>query len=379
MWGAHTETVGLGASPVRTVHDVATPAVRYRTRVAQGQGELNVNLRAQYRTGPATLFDRAMRVRLYEARYDRRTGGSHLTVGRFFSDFDHASGFWDGAALRLGDEQGVFGGVAAGFDPARGNEEFDFRVPKVALFVGTRRSRGRTDLETTLAGHRTFGADTVFQRAVVDWTTRLRSGRFGYTQEIAVSPPTINDRWGLSRLLVRASLPMSRTTAFYASAVSDRPVILVDTGWTQPLTRRERVSTGLSLFRPSGLYADVNASLNGPRDTIQAVSAGVTIMTPPILGGVAFGVSGTWYDATTSSGFTASPSAEFVLGPSRLRLGYQLWRNQSPTTTTTTHGADVRLTQAVFSPRINWVLQASGRLGENIRGTTVYSSFEVRF
>ena len=40
-----------------------------------------------------------------------------FTLGRFFPGFDHASGFWDGAAVRIGDDRGVSGGVAAGFEP----------------------------------------------------------------------------------------------------------------------------------------------------------------------------------------------------------------------------------------------------------------------
>ena len=114
MWGQHSEVTGLGADPIRTTRDIGMPAVRFNTYVSDAHSVFRVNLRAEQRTGPVGLWDRPTRLRLYELRYDRTLGPARVSLGRFYSDFDHASAFWDGASVRLGDDRGISGGVAAG-------------------------------------------------------------------------------------------------------------------------------------------------------------------------------------------------------------------------------------------------------------------------
>ena len=61
---------------------------------------------ASRRSGPATLFDQPTALRIYEARFDQGIGrgSARISIGRFLSNFDHSSGYWDGAMVRVGGE-----------------------------------------------------------------------------------------------------------------------------------------------------------------------------------------------------------------------------------------------------------------------------------
>lgn len=377
MWGSHTETVGLGADPVRTTRDIGMPAVRFNTFVTGDRSRLRVNLRAQQRTGGDAFWDRRTRIRIYEARYDLRTGPARLTVGRFFSDFDHQSAFWDGASVRFGDERGVSAGVAAGFEPERGNEEVSFRLPKAAAFVGTRHSRGQVDLTTDLAVTQTLPSDQALRRAGADFAMRLRVGRFSFSGDVEATPPTPMGRWGLARVLVRASVPAGKRGYVYASAVSDRLTPL-DTTFLAPFTRRERATAGVSLSTSGGTYLDLNGSVNDPGGELTGYAAGATVSVPRVLGAGIASLHASWFDDGQGTGLLASPGLEYRVGSARVRGGYQFYRVEQRATTLMTHGIDLRAWQP-FGPRMSGVLQVTERFGGNLTSTTIFTSFEVRF
>ena len=377
MWGSHTETVGLGADPVRTTRDIGMPAVRFNTFITGDRSRLRINLRAQQRTGGDALWDRQTRIRIYEARYDLRTGPARLTVGRFYSDFDHQSAFWDGAAVRFGDERGVSAGVAAGFEPERGNEEVSFRLPKAAAFVGTRHATERADFSTDLAVTQVMPSDRAQWRAGADLAMRLRVGRFSLTGDVEATPPTPMGQWGLARVMLRASMPAGKRGYVYASAVSDRLTPL-DTTFLAPFTRRERATAGLSLSTAGGVYLDLNGSVNDPGGETSGYAAGASLSVPRVLGAGIASLHASWFDDGFGTGLLASPGLEYRVGSARVRGGYQFYRVEQRATTLMTHGIDLRAWQP-FGPRVSGVLQVTERFGGNLTSTTVFTSLEVRF
>ena len=377
MWGTHTETIGLGADPVRTTRDIGMPAVRFNTFVTGDRSSLRVSLRAQQRTGPESLWDRQTRLRVYEARYDRTVGSARVTLGRFYSDFDHQSAFWDGAKVRFGDDRGVSAGFAAGFEPSRGNEEAAFTVPKAAVFVGTRHGSGRVDLITDLAVTQAMPADRAQWRAGADFAMRARVGRFSISADVEATPPTPMGTWGLARLALRTSVPAGQRGYVYASAVSDRFTPL-DTSILAPFSRRERVTSGFSAMLANGSFIDFNASVNDPTDTTRGYAAGATVSVPKLVGAGTFSFHTSWFDDGHGTGILASPALEYRLGTARLRGGYQFYQVNQPSYSVQTHGVDLRLWQP-FGPRVSGVLQLNQRMGKSVTSTTVFTSFEVRF
>ena len=378
MWGARTTTLGLGADPVRSTQDVATPAVRLRTSIAGGNSAFNLNLRAQHRAGPQGLFQPVTTVRIYDARFDQTMGALQLSVGRFFSDFDHASGYWDGAAVRVGRERGLSAGVAGGFEPVLINDAFSTDVPKVAGFVSARGRTARATFATDLAFHQTLPRNATPKRRIADWSLRVNARRLGLAQEIEVSPDSAGRNWGISRYILRAFAPIGTGLDIYGSAVSDRPPS-VDTTWALPLERRERVTGGVSYQASRNrFYADLNGTINGPRETTRGYSAGALFAFPNLIGTATIAAGGSYFSRGGNRGVTANPSIEYRIGSSRVRAGYQFFLSHGPSYSVTTHGGDLRWSQSISS-RVEWVMQFNVRYGANLRSTSGYSSLEVRF
>jgi hypothetical protein len=377
MWGSHSETIGLGADPVRTTRDIGMPSIRFSSFVSGERSRFRVNMRVQQRTGPQSVWDRSTRIRIYEARYDLTAGRAQFTAGRFYSDFDHQSAFWDGATVRVGVARGVTAGLAAGFEPERGNEEVSFSRPKVAGFVGTRYGNGRVDLVTDLAFTQTLPSDKTQRRTGADLAMRLRIGRFSLTQDLEFAPPSPSASWDMSRFMLRASTGVGTRGYVYASAVSDRFTPL-DTALLLPFARRERVTSGYSVSLSNGTFVDVNASVNNPSSASSGYAAGATVSVPRVLGSATASMHTSWFNDGQGTGFLASPALEYRLGSARLRGGYQFYSVSQPAYSMQTHGVDFRLWKP-FGPRSNGVVQISDRFGHNMHNTTVFTSFEVRF
>ena len=177
---SHSTSIGLGTDPAQSTYDVQIPSVRGRTTITSGSGNstFNLSLRAQQRSGPQGLFDKATSVRLYEARLDQRVGQLDLSVGRFYSDFDHASGFWDGATVRANISRALSAGIAGGFEPEQGNEMFSADVPKYAAFVGLNTGSGSTRFVSDLSYHHTMPKNSALERSVAEFSFRLYTNGF---------------------------------------------------------------------------------------------------------------------------------------------------------------------------------------------------------
>lgn len=377
LWGSHTETVGLGADPVRTTRDIAMPAIRFIGSAYSERSQLRLNLRVQQRTGPATLWDRQARLRISEARYDLRLGRAQYSFGRFFSDFDHQSAFWDGAAVRVSATRTLSLGVAAGFEPLRGNEEPSITTPKLAAFVGLRRGDARYDFTSDFALTQTLPSDTALRRSGADLAMRLRVGRFTLSQDLEAAPPSPSAGWELSRFQLRASSLVGLRGQLYLSAVSDRLTPL-DTAFVLPFARRERVTAGYSHSTQRGAFVDVNATFNEVRGPTRGYAIGSTVSLPHVLPSSTALLHASWYDDGRGSGVLASPALEYRLRRTRLRGGYQFYHTSYPSFSAQTHGVDFRIWKA-FGARSAGVLQVTERLGARQKSTTVYSSFEWRF
>lgn len=377
LWGTHNETIGLGADPVRSTQDVAMPTLRFHTMVSGPHGVLRVNLRAQQRTGPEGLWDRQNRIRIYQARYDLTAGRAQITAGRFFSDFDHQSAFWDGASLRLGLTPGFSVGVAAGFEPERANEEVRFTRPKVAGFLGTRLTRANVDLATDVAVTQTIPRDSILRRTGADLALRLRIGRFSLSQDLETVLPAPGGDWQVARAILRSSFPVGQRGSVYATAISDR-FIPLDTAILTPFSRRERVTAGYSGALRRGGFLDVNASVNDPSGALRGYAAGTTLSLPRILALGTVSLHASWFDDGYGTGWLASPAIERPFGATRLRAGYQYYRVDQRSYSTDTHGVDLRL-WTPFGTRTSGVLQVSERFGPNLRSTAVFTSLEWRF
>jgi hypothetical protein len=378
--GARTITYGLGADPLRTQHDFASPAVRFRwggENLASGTG-IGLNLTAIHRTGPRSLFERQTSVRVYEAQVsqDFASGRARLSVGRLLSSFDHASGYWDGAVLRIGRTRGLSAGVAAGFEPERANETFTTDVPKYAAFVNLRTDHRQVRYRSDLAFHRMLPRGVLPHQSSFDWSQRFDTplAHLGHDLEVGLEPGT--GKWKVSRFQARASVTASRTLEVWAPAVSDHPPVLDTLPAFQPF-RRERAGIGIS-HRSARFFTDLDFSVNAPRDATRGYSAGAALGLSGLLGKMTVTVSGNYFTFLSTRGVLASPSIEYVLAGIRTRLGYQFMLTEGSRYSVLTHGADLMVSRRVSS-RVDWLTRLHVLYGTNLRSAGLYTSLDLRF
>jgi hypothetical protein len=379
MYGSRSTTIGLGSDPARATQDVATPTARLRWRLAAPASgtSLTLNLAASYRSGPQGLFGRETALRASDVHLDQDFGRMlRFSLGRFMSTFDHASGYWDGGMVRIGSDRGLRVGLAGGFEPLRGNEEFSSRRPKAAVFAGLRTGRGSVRYSADASAFRVFPRDSTPRVTIADWSHRLDAGsvRLGQDLEASLDPST--STWSVRRVQARLSASLTRREEIYAAWVRDRPPVLdpipgLPPGW------RERVNGGIG-HRSGRVYGNVDLSVTEPGDRRRGYGVGVTLGFPALAAGISPSVSGNYYTLPSGRGVMAGPSLEARIGGVRARLGYQFYRTDAPLYSSTAHGGDLMVSRTIAG-RFDWVTRVSFRDGANVRTAGAYTSLDVRF
>ncbi len=379
MAGTHTTTLGLGADPVTSSQDFATPALRLRADLDDpaGHRRLTVNLRAERRVGPTGLFDPATSIRLYDIHLDQGAGPARFTVGRFLSDFDHASGFWDGGALRVGRERGLSLGMAGGFEPVRTNEGFSTDLLKYAGFLNLRaRAPGvRYDGGVSFTRRQPRGGGAV--ASILDVSQRLDAGVAHLSGEVEAAPSAGTlGAWTVTRLITRGMISAGPTFDLYATYVRDHPQPIDSVPGFVPVAR-ERVAGGVS-YRAGRTFMNLDASVNEPRDTARAYAFSAMAGLPTFVRGVTVSASASYFTGPWLHGILASPSVEYRHAGTRVRGSYQLYLSEGTVYSILTHGADLLVSRALAA-RVDWVARVNFRTGSNLRSSGAYTSLDVRF
>jgi hypothetical protein len=378
--GAQTTTYGLGPDPTRNTEEFATPAVRFRWGIQNPSSNtgLSLNLVATHRAGPSTLFDEETAVRVYEARFDQAIGHNtaRISVGRFLSNFDYSSGYWDGAMLRFGNEHGLSAGIAGGFEPDRTNETFNSDAPKYAAFVNLRVGHGGVRYRNDIAFHQMLAQGAIPGQYGIDWSERLDAGAFHIGHDVEATRDPFSGRWDISRFQARLSAPLSGTNELYAAVVSDKPTPIDTTSFGLVLDRRERGTFGFS-HRSTHFYSDLDFTMNSPfSPDVRGEAAGLSL---GVTGGrLTVFAYANYFTFPHAQGVFGNPGVEYRFGAMRTRISYQYLLNESAMYSVTTHGADLMLARAL-SAKIDWMTRFNVRLGDNVRSAGVYTSLDYRF
>jgi hypothetical protein len=374
--GSTTTIIGLGADPLQTRQDVATPALRFRWGLDNpGSGTaLNLNFTAEHRAGPSGLFYPQNSLRIYEARLDQSIGhdAARVSLGRFLALFDHSSGYWDGMMVHFAPTQKLSGGFAAGYEPLRANETFSTDTLKYAGFLSWRSRYYHADAAVHQTMEHAFRPD----RPIFDWSQRLDAGAVRLLQDLQVQTDPFSGRWTVSRFQARAAASMGPRDEIYAAAVSDLPPA-IDTAFTLPLSRRERGSIGIA-HHTGRFFVDLDGSVSAPRDRAnRGYAGGLSFGLPPIRG-VSLGGSGSYFYTPVFWGVMANPSLELRGSGLRARLGYEYFLSRAALYSVTTHGGDFLISHSLARD-VEWTARINGRYGSNIRSVGFYTGMEVRF
>lgn len=383
-----SKTLWQSNQPEEVTRRFATSSIGLRAVMSHLPGGITVstNLRGSYRYSSSGIVQPERQVRAYQASVARSSSALHIEVGRFNSRYETYSGYWDGILVHVGGE-GLGVGVAAGFEPEQANEEFTSTLPKYSAFVTYRHRAGAVRFDTDVSAHQVRPRNGLFDHTFLGWSQRLRIRRFQLSHDVQVDRHPQTDKWVVTRLHVRTSLPLVGGLSVHGRLAVRQPYSLWSTQDVIAL-RRDQATVGLSYWGPGGsLNLDVTANrFDLQRDLSYTYASSFNITRTPVLG---FGLSGAasyWrQDATRSLYLTSGVNRAF--GRLQTRASYQLYRTESTTDNVLTGSATNRFqTHAVhfslslpLARRVYSTAQARSQWGENLVTTSLYMSLWTSF
>ncbi len=375
--GRRSTTYGLGSGPEQVSRDFAVPTLRLQAviRDLPGGGRLTIQGRASQQTGSSGLFDRGTVVRVYEAYYEREAGSARFLAGRFFGPYEPFSGAWDGLLVRWGGPQGVSAGLAAGFQPARGDERLSTQVPKVTAFAGFRWWGPGWRVESDLSAHAWRPRDGTPDRTFVGWSQRLGLGgvRLDHLMEL---DRQVDGGWKLERLDARAAAPLASRIELSAEYFRDRLG-----SWGAPpdseIAGTDRLLAGARYRFPGGWLSGDVAWL-APAGGSRGRSYSAQLQLPELAGAVSLKGSVSYWTMGGNRGLVAIPQLGWPRGPGQPTIAYEMYRSSVAAASTVSHGGEVMLRLPV-GEQVEWLLRLSARYGQNLRSAGIVSSLRLAF
>ncbi|UCF19496.1 MAG: hypothetical protein JSU87_16495 [Gemmatimonadota bacterium] len=359
-----------------------TPSLRFRTAVSNLPGGLsfNTNLRASTRYSTGDVVQPRQSLRIYQASLAKAFESVPLQfqLGRFYNPFETFSGYWDGFLVHVGERNsGLGGGLVLGFQPDRENESLSTDMPKYSAFLDYQYRGGavtyRADVSASAIRPRTDLRDHTF----FGLAQQLRWNRFALGQRLQIDRNPDSDKWEISQLDVRGSVPLGRRLSILTQYSLRQPFSLVASKGAFSI-KRERATVGFDYSLPLGSFgADVTANrLDGP-DVSYTYSSRFNLPRTPILD-LGFSGSASYWKRDIIKTFYVSPGIRRSFGRLDSRLTYQLYSTENAASTVVTHTFDLALT---FPLTRHWftILQARTQHGTNLSSNSIYSGLWVGF
>lgn len=373
-----TRPSGDGADPIE--RRFTTPALRLRMNVANLPGGLmlSTNLRASSRYSSGSIIEPQQSLRIYEASLAKefRSLPVQTQVGRFYNPYESFSGYWDGLLLRVGG-RGFGVGGAVGFQPERGNETFSADLPKYTAFVNYRYSGGDLRYFADLSFHRLQPRNVpALEHTFVGFSQRFFWRRFSLSQRLQVDRD-LNDRWVITQLDVRSSIPAGRRLAILAQYTKRQPFMI----WNleNPIRNwRERALGGLTLFLFNGTVgADVAANRWEGEEISYTYSGNFSFPYTALLG-LGFRGSASYWRRDGTRTLYVSPGIRRTFGNLQVELSYRRYESQLPTRSIDSDEIDLLLSFPLMR-RLYSTLQARNQWGDNLASTSLYASLWATF
>ena len=204
----------------------ATPTVGLRLRVSDLPGGmvLRTNLRGSYRYSSNEIVQPTRSLRVYQLSVEKSFARIpvQLRLGRFFNPYESYSGFWDGLLARYG-VGGLGFGVAAGFEPKRGNEAGSTELAKYTAFVDFSRIADQYRYHSDLSLHRLHPSDGMPDYTFIGWSQRLTAYRMRFDTDLQVDRNPVDNSWSITRLHANGSLPIRSDLSLFGRYTFDHP------------------------------------------------------------------------------------------------------------------------------------------------------------
>jgi len=362
----------------------ATPSVALRLLATNLPGGFTfaTNVRGVYRYSDPNLIDPAATVHVYEASVSKSFTGAPVTVqaGRFYNRYSNFSGLWDGLLLRAGGNgPGLGVGVAAGFEPVRGDAGFSSDFPKAGAFVSYEAGGGPVRYATSISANqvRPRTALGLSNHTYGTWSQYLRVGRFRLGNDLQVDRNPETNRWVLSRLNTNASIPLVPGLEVHGRISMFQPYLIWLATDVMPF-RRDQANVGLFLFgRAGSAGADFTVSRLEGGTNSYTYSASASLLRTPVFG-LDWSVSGSYWTQTGFNALFATVGIARNVGRAMARASYQLYRSGSSSATSLNHLVDAGLSFPL-APALSASIQGRIQRGDNLRTYGLFVGFWTSF
>jgi hypothetical protein len=380
-----TTQLGETQPPIERLY--TTPSVRLRTTVNELPWgfDFTTNLRATSFMSNNEAVQPTQSLRVYQASIGKsfRSVPLQFQLGRFYNPYETFSGYWDGLVVHVG-RSGLGAGFAVGFQPNRGNEDFSTDLPKYGAFIDYQYSGGSVRYYADLSYNELRPSNGLLGHRFVGLSQRFQWNRFGLSQRLRVDRNAGTDKWELTQLEVRTTLPLGRRltalvgysywrSLFFLGTTTPEVTELAATAY-----ERERGSFGLSYSMWSGtIGADVTMNRLEGDEISYTYGSHFSFPRTPLLGFGLFGSANYWERGTAKTLYL-TPGITRSFGRLESRLSYSRYSFTNGPSTLITHTFDMSLT---FPVTRRWYLLVQGRAQRSptLNSNSVYSGLWLSF
>jgi hypothetical protein len=353
------------------------PSLRLRTVLSQLPGELRIraNLRGTYRTDDAGALGPAARLFANELSIERSGRLLQLHGGRFANPYEPYSGYWDGALVRVGHEDGFGGGAVLGFEPRYGNQALDTGRRKAAAFADLHHNGTGMRYDADVSFHRSWDGDSVASTSV-GWTLQLGLGGFRFTQLLRADDGAEGWLVGLAQL--SASAPLATTARLRLRYTHDDPAAYfgLPSGESWRTRRLGGTLTWFGAAASAGVDVSGAWTMRRSESTTAArtISGWLDLRALP-LAGLALELNGSAWSSRGQRTLSAGPALRRVTARGLVRLGYELYHQQLTRETSDIHSVSASFAQRLGRGDLDLRLQYD--TGGGLSNTRLLTGFWV--
>ena len=354
-----------------------TPTAGLRASISNLPGgfRINVNMRVSQRSSVNSTVGTLRSFRIYQAGIERAYDAVRFKAGRFYDPFENFSGYWDGLLVRFG-EDGFGGGFAAGFEPVRADEQFSSERPKATVFLDYQYRKGAVRYEAETSFHQVRPQNEYDTHTFFGWSQSFRWDRLRLSQNLQVDRHPTTGAWEISRLQLRASIPITRHLLATGRYFLRRPYVPTRTGNPFGL-RRDQGNLGLMITFSGGTMG-LNVSGNRVRGASPNYTYSSYLNLARIgLLGLGISASASYWSRDSAATLYVSGGLSRTFGRLRSRLLFSRYRNDSGTTRLSSHTITLSL-NFPFYQRFFAGIQARTQFGKNLTSTSLYTSLWMR-
>ena len=379
---ATRSTARYGSGDEQAVDRVfATPALRFRTRVSDLPGglQLSANTRFSYRYTDSGFPSTPTSVRVYELSLLKsfRNTPLEFRAGRFYNPYESYSGYWDGLLARVGTRTaGV--GVVLGFQPDRWNQGPSTNLPKLSVFGDARLRSGRTRYEIDVSAHRVQPNNGLFRHTFLGLSQHLRVGTFRLSQDLQVDEDPLEGGWDITRLQLSAGVDVHEKVELRANISRHRPYRLWDT-LTVISYPRDQAGAGLTVRVPGGGAVGADVAVN--RDLDEQIGRSYSsFFRFPRGGPLGLGINGSarYWEGVGYRVLSLSPGLTRSFGSTRAQLSYRFYRSEYDDREFLTHTVEGGVS-LFLGQGLRYSLQASSQWSADLFSSRVYTGLSKNF